>query len=257
MRNVFAIARRELLSFFVSPIAYFVITGFVLLSGYFFFRLLEVFNIVLMQYRGMPGYAGMQLPSLNEFVVGNFFMTLLTILVFAIPLITMRTVAEERRTGTFELLATSPLSVWEIVVGKYLATATIIALMVCLAGIFPALLVIYANPEVAPILSGLFGVLLCALGFASIGVAVSAFCESQTVAGFLTMVLLLLLYVIYSPSEAAQGPVEMVLQHLSPIEQTQDLVKGLIKLGALAYHLSVIALGIFVAQRALEAQRWR
>jgi ABC-2 type transport system permease protein len=122
MRQVLNICRRELLAFFVSPIAYFLTAGFILLGGYFFFMSLGVFNYILAQMRAMPYYRDpSQLPNLNYVVVGPFYQTLLVILVFVVPLLTMRVFAEERRRGTFELLVTSPLSVGEIVVGKLLS----------------------------------------------------------------------------------------------------------------------------------------
>ena len=116
MRNILAICKRELLSFFVSPIAYFVITGFTLLVGYFFFNL---FSIFLQQYQMAPylQMRGMPLPNLNQVIVEGLYQTMIVILVFLVPLLTMRIVAEDKRRGTFELLLTSPVSVSEIVPG--------------------------------------------------------------------------------------------------------------------------------------------
>lgn len=261
MRNTFAICRRELLSFFVSPIAYFVITGLILLCAYFFFNLLGTFNILLARYASMPmqfrGSLG-QL-NLNQFVVEGLYHTLLVILVFLIPLLTMRTFAEEKRRGTFELLITSPVSVSDIVFGKFIAVG--IVLFVLLLGVFcfPLLLVIFGRPapELAPILSGLLGLTLCALAFASVGMAVSSCTENQIVAGVSSMVVLLLFYVIHAPAESIGGVAGDVLRYLSPIMQVDDMLKGVISIKALVYFLSVITFGIFLSQRALEAQRWR
>lgn len=258
MRNIISIFRRETLAFFVSPVAYFVIAGFVLLAGYFFFNLLQMYNLILARYAMMP-QMGMQAPNLNQWVVEGYYHTLLIILVFLIPVLTMRTIAEEKRRGTFELLATSPLSVREIVIGKFLGVGFIVLLMVALVAIFPLLLVYFGNPgpEWKPIVSGLVGVLLCALGFASVGIAISAFTENQVIAAVTSMVALLLLYVIHSPAEALGGAMGDLLVYLSPVMQARDLLKGVISLKAIIYFLSLITLGLFLSQRALDAQRWR
>jgi ABC-2 type transport system permease protein len=256
MRNILAIFKREVLSFFVSPVAYFVITGFVLLGGYFFFNLLGVYNLVIARYAMMP-QMGMQAPNLNQWVVEGFYHTLLVILVFLIPLLTMRIVAEEKRRGTFELLATSPLHVRDIVLGKFLGVAFVIVIMAVLVSAFPLLLCVYGNPEVGPILSGLLGITLCSLGFASVGMAVSSFTENQIVAGICSMVTLLLLYVIHSPAESLGGGAGTMLVYISPVMQVKDLLHGVISLKSIVYFLSLISLGLFLSQRALDAHRWR
>lgn len=256
MRNVFAICKRELLSFFVSPIAYFVITGFTLLVGFFFFQGLAFFARIF-EMAPMMNFRPGQMPNLNEYVVQGLYQTMIVILVFMVPLLTMRTIAEEKRRGTFELLITSPLSILEIVLGKFMGLSVVILIMLGITFIFPGLLIVYGNPEVAPILSGFFGVVLCTLAFASIGMAASSFTENQIVAGISSMVALLLLYVIQSPSETTGGTVAEVLRYLSPVSQVTDLIKGVISLKSIVYFVSLIVFGLFLSQRALEAHRWR
>jgi ABC-2 type transport system permease protein len=256
MRGVLAICKRELLSFFVSPVAYFVVTGFTLLAGYFFFQYLSFYNRVLAS-APMLNFQPGQVPNLNEFVIQNFFLTLVVILVFTIPLLTMRIMAEEKRRGTFELLLTSPLSVTEIVLGKFLGLAAVILIMLGLAGAFPFWLILYSNPEALPVLSGFVGVVLCTLAFASIGMACSSFTENQIVAGISSMVALLFLYVVQSSAEGLTGVTADVLRYLSPMLQVSELVKGVISLKSLAYFASLIVLGLFISQRAVEARRWR
>lgn len=257
MRNVLAICKRELLAFFVSPIAYFVITGFALLVGFFFFNYLAFFARMFEMSQMMAFRGGGELPNLNQVVVEGLFQTMVVILVFLIPLLTMRIVAEEKRRGTFELLITSPVSVTEVVVGKFLSLAVVIVAMLSISFIFPLLLMVYGNPEIPPIISGFVGVVLCALGFASIGMAVSSFTENQIVAGVSSMVVLLLLYVIQAPAESLGGTSAEVLRYLSPIDQVQQFLRGVISLKSVTYFASLILLGIFLSQRALEAHRWR
>lgn len=259
MRNIIAVCRRELLSFFVSPIAYFVITGMILLGAYFFFNLLSTFNMIVARYAGMPMRGSMGQLNLNQFVIEGYYHTLLVILVFLIPLLTMRVIAEERRSGTFELLVTSPLSVSEIVLGKFLGVASVILIMLLAIFVLPLLLIIFGNPapEILPMLSGFLGLFLISVGFASIGMAVSSFTENQIVAGVSSMVVLLLLYVIHAPAESLGGTAGEVLNYISPIMQVQDLFKGVISLKSLVYFVSLIMFGLFLSQRALEAYRWR
>jgi ABC-2 type transport system permease protein len=257
MRNVLSICKREILAFFVSPIAYFVVTGFVLLAGFFFFGLLGNFNAWLARFAAMPYRGAMEAPNLNQWVVEGFYHTLIVVLVFLVPLLTMRLIADERRTGTFELLVTSPVSVGEIVLGKFLGVAFVIFVMITLVSLFPLILYAFGNPEVPPILSGYLGLLLCSLSFASVGMAVSSFTENQIVAGISGMVTLLLLYVLHSFAEPLGGVWADVAAYISPAMQVQDPIKGVITIKSAVYFISLITLGLFLAQRALEAYRWR
>lgn len=256
MRNIWAICKRELLAFFVSPIAYFVITGFTLLVGFFFFNHLSYFA-QMVEMSAMLSLRGKDLPNLNQTVIEGVYQTMVVILVFLIPLLTMRTIAEEKKKGTFELLITSPVSVSQIVLGKFLSIALVLIVMLSVNLIFPALLIKYGNPEILPIVSGFIGLVLCSLGFASIGMAVSSFTENQVVAGVVSMVTLLLLYVIQAPAESLGGTAAEVFRYLSPVDQLQDLLRGIITLKSVMYFVSLTVIGLFLSQRALEAYRWR
>ena len=256
MRTIWAICKRELLAFFVSPIAYFVITGFTLLVGFFFFNHLSYFA-QLVEMSAMISLRGRELPNLNQTVIEGVYQTMVVILVFLIPLLTMRTIAEEKKKGTFELLITSPVSVSQIVLGKFFSIAIVLIIMLSVNLIFPALLITYGDPEILPIVSGFLGLVLCSLGFASIGMAVSSFTENQVVAGVISMVTLLLLYVIQAPAESLGGTAAEVVRYLSPVDQLQDLLRGIITLKSITYFISLIVVGLFLSQRALEAYRWR
>jgi ABC-2 type transport system permease protein len=263
MRNVISILRREVLSFFVSPIAYFVITGFLLLAGYFFFNLLAYFNLMIQRYNALAAYRqGLEAPNLNQLVVEPYYHTLLVILVFLIPVLTMRAIAEERKRGTFELLMTSPLSVGQIVLGKFLGVGFVVLIMSLLIFAFPLLLVVLGDPgpELKPVLNGLLTVFLCGLSFSAVSMAVSSFTENQIVAAISGMVTLLLLYVIHSPAETLEESWKWgaaVLRYLSPVMQAQEMIRGVFSLEAAVYFLSLILVGLFVSGRALDAQRWR
>ncbi len=257
MRNSIAIFKREVLSFFVSPVAYFVIAGFVLLAAYFFFNLLFVYNVWLARFAQMPQMMGDARPNLNQIVIENYFQTLVLVLVFLVPVLTMRTIAEEKRSGTFELLITSPLSVKEIVFGKFLGVGFVVLVMLGISLAFPAILCIYGNPEIKPILTGFLATLLAGLAFTSIGMAISAFTSNQVVAGVTSMVALLLLYVIHSPAENADGVVRTILEYLSPPLQAREMIKGVLSLDSLVYFVSLVALGLTMSARALDSERYR
>jgi ABC-2 type transport system permease protein len=156
------------------------------------------------------------------------------------------------------LLITSPVSIFEIVAGKFAALSLIVLLMLGLAAVFPFLLCVYGNPEVAPIVSGFVGVALYTLAFVSVSMAVSSFTENQVVAGVTSMVLLLLLFMVERIAGGAQeGLLYSVAQYLSPYRQASVFIMGVVSLKAVVYFISLIVLGLFVSQRALEAYRWR
>ena len=257
MRNVIAIAKRELLSLFVSPVAYIVLGAFGVLSAYFFYLILFYYNVYVVQAAQMP-WAGSQVPSINQFVIEQYFRTLLVVLVFLIPILTMRTIAEERRRGTFELLITSPVSVLEIVLGKFLGTGVLVVAMILLAAVYPLFLPFVADPELAPLFSGIGGVILFALGLSAVGIAASSYTENQIVAAASSMMVLLLLYVIQAPAEESGNTfVYEFLRFISPNAQVDGFIKGVISLKSGFYFVSLITLGIFLSVRALESHRYR
>ncbi len=257
MKNILTIAGKELRSYFVSPIAYVVLTGFLLLGGWFFFNLLARFNFLLNIYSALRNPEAMAHLNLNEFVIAPLLHNLSVVLVILVPVITMRSFAEEKRAGTYELLMTSPLSVTEIVLGKFLGAFGFTLIMVALTGIYPLLLAIYGNPEAGVMAAGYIGLLLLATSFVSVGLLTSSLTENQIVAAVSCLVALLLLYVISWPAESAGGVVGGVLQYLSLTEHFSEMVKGLIDTRDLVYFATVIVLSLFLTQRSVESIRWR
>lgn len=258
MRNTLTIAAREIRSYFVSPVAYVVLTGFLLLAGWFFFNLLARFSYLLQVYGGM-GRAGAELErlNLNEFVLSPLLHNLSVVLVILVPVISMRTFAEEKRLGTFELLLTSPLKVGEIVAGKFLGALAFITLMLALTGIYPILLVVYGNPETGIMLAGYLGLYLVAASFLSIGLLTSSLTENQIIAAVSCLVALLLLYVINWPADTSTPTIGAVLHYLSVTEHFSEFVKGVIDSRAIAYFLSLTAAALFLTHRSVESLRWR
>lgn len=257
MKNILVIAGKEIRSLFVSPIAYVVLTGFLLLGGWFFFNLLFRFSYLLTLYTSLQNFEGLQGLNLNEHVISPLLHNLTIVLVIMVPVITMRSFAEEKRNGTYELLLTSPLTVTQIVLGKFLGSLFFIFVMILLTGIYPAILLLYGNPELGILAAGYLGLLLLGTVFVSVGLLTSSLTENQIVAAVSCFVVLLLLYVLSWPSETAGAALGDVLKYLSVIEHFSDMVKGVIDTRNLVYLLSLILLSLFLTHRSVEASRWR
>jgi ABC-2 type transport system permease protein len=257
VKNILAIAAKDIRSQFVSPIAYVVLTGFLLLAGWFFFNMLMRFNFLQQLYLSFRNPEAMERLNLNEFVIAPLLHNLSVVLVILVPVITMRSFAEEKRSGTYELLMTSPLTITEIVLGKFLGAFVFVLVMVLLTAIYPLILLLYGNPEPGVILSGLLGLLLLATAFVSVGLLTSSFTENQIIAAVTCLVALLLLYVISWPAETAGETMGAVLKYVSLTEHFGELVKGVIDTRDLVYFFTIIVLALFLTQRSVESLRWR
>jgi len=257
VRNVLAIAAKDIRSYFVSPIAYVVMTGFLLLGGWFFFNLLARFNLLLQLYSSFQNPEALQRLNLNDLVIAPLLHNLSVVLVILVPVITMRAFAEEKKSGTYELLMTSPVSVTEVVLGKFLGAFVCVAAMLVLTAVYPAILLAYGNPEIGVVLGGFLGLLLLATAFLSVGLLTSSLTENQIIAAVSCLVVLLLLYVIAWPADTAGEVMGAVLRYLSLTEHFAEMVKGVIDTKDVVYFLSVILLALFLTHRSVESLRWR
>jgi ABC-2 type transport system permease protein len=257
MRNALVIAGREIAAYFVQPIAYVVMTVFLLLGGWFFFALLRRFDLVQQMYLAMQNPMALQRMNLNEMVIQPLLHNLAIVLVILVPAITMRSFAEEKRAGTYELLLTAPVRTGEVVAGKFIAAAVLILLMVVLAGIFPLILVLFGNPELGVMASGYLGLAFLGLAFVAVGLFTSSVTQNQIIAAISCFGALLLLYVISWPAETGGGSWSGLLRYLSLPEHFATMVRGLISTKDIVYFLSVIAVALFLTQRSVESVRWR
>ncbi|OGP20760.1 MAG: hypothetical protein A2038_09870 [Deltaproteobacteria bacterium GWA2_57_13] len=257
VRVIGVIAGKEIRSFFVSPIAYVSLTGFLLVSGWFFFNLLFRFDHLVTLYSGLQNSQGLQSLNLNEQVIAPLLHNLAIVLLIMVPIMTMRSFAEEKRTGTYELLLTSPLTVPQIVLGKFLGCLTFVWLMILLTGIYPAILLLYGNPEVGVLAAGYLGLYLLAAVFVSVGLLTSSLTENQIIAAVLCFVILLLLYLLAWPAETIGPRPGKILKYLSVIEHYGEMVKGLIDTQGIVYFLSLAFFSLFLTHRSVEASRWR
>ncbi len=257
MRNAFTIAGREIRSYFSSPVAYVLLAAFLALAGYFFYALLTAFNQALALYSMMRQPEMLQRFNLNEMVLQPLMQNMSVLLMFIIPALTMRMFPEEKRSGTYELLLTSPVRIGEIVAGKFLGGLALVVLMVALSGIFGFLLSRYGNPEIPMMLSGYLGLFLVAVAFLAIGTLISSFTDNVVVAYIGTLFALLVLYTIGWLGEAVQGFWASVVRYVSITDHYQALLKGVIDTKNLVYFATILIVALFLTHRSVESVRWR
>lgn len=250
-----AIYKRELAFFFSSIIAYVVLTVFLLIAGYFFYNLLAYFNLISMRAMQNP-YLAKQL-SLTDGVLQPLFGNISIVLLLILPLLTMRLLSEERKSGTAELLFTYPIRDMDVILGKYFATLTVFAAMLALTLLYPLLLGKYANPEVGPILSGYLGLLLMGMAFIAMGLFFSSLGENQIVAGILTFGFGLLFLIIGWVGPFVSPSVAKIVSQLSILEHLDNFTKGVIDTNDIIYYLNFSIFFIFLSSRVLESNRWR
>jgi ABC-2 type transport system permease protein len=255
MRNIVAIAHKELRSYFASPIAYVVVGFFALLFGYFFVSTLSVMVSLSMQ-AGMFG-GGPQSININEFMLRPLLSNTAIILLFFLPFVTARAYAEEKKSGTIELLLTSPLSDLEIILGKFLGALALFVLMLAVTAVHMTVLFWYGEPELGPMLSAYLGLLLMGASFISVGLLVSSATRNQIVAGVTTFALLLLFWVMTWMADSVGPTGQAVLTYLSILEHFDDFSKGVIDTKHVTYYVSFIAFGLFLTAKAVDTERWR
>lgn len=254
MRNVLAIAGRELRSYFASPIAYVVVGLFALLFGYFFYAILVFFSEQSMRMGMMGGPASL---NVNQMMLRPLLLNTSVILLFVLPMLTMRSFSEEKRSGTFELLLTTPLTDWQIVFGKFLGAMALYALMLAISLLDIALLFWYGNPEWKPIATGYLGLLLMGGCFIALGLFISSLTKNQIVASVITFSAFLMLWVINWIGESAGPVTRQILSALSITEHFEDFVKGVLDTRHVIYYLSFITFGLFLTAKSVDSERWR
>ena len=253
MSNVLAIAQKELKSYFASPIAYIVIGFFALVFGWFYYVSVNYFLQASLQ-MGMPGAGQI---NINTMAIRPLLQNVSVVALFVLPLITMRTYAEEKRSGTIELLLTSPVTDTQIVLGKFFGAVALYAVMLAVTLIHIGILFIYGNPEWKPILTGYLGLLLMGAAFLSIGLLISSLTRNQIVAGMATFATLLLLWTVNWMSESASPNMQKVLSALSITERFDDFSKGVLSVSHLVYYVSFITFGLFLTAKSVDSERWR
>src|SRR6476469_9074440 len=241
VRNILAIAGKELRSYFASPIAYIIIGLFALLFGWFFYVYLHVF---VEQSQRMEMIRGV----LQNAAV---------IILFVMPMITMRTYSEEKRSGTIELLLTSPLTDLDIILGKFLGAMGLYAAMLAITLIHVGLLFVFGNPEWRPVVTTYLGLLLMGGCFISVGLLISSLTKNQIVSGMVTFAVFLLLWVINWIASFTGPTTQSVLNYLSITDHFDDFTRGILDTKHLIYYFSVMSFGLFLTSRSVDTERWK
>ncbi len=254
MRNVWTIYRKELKSYFASPIAYLLIAVFALIFGYFFYVATAIFVSrgieSQMSGRGMP-------MDVNEWVIRPLLMNVSVIGLFLIPMITMRLFAEEKRTGTIELLLTSPVRDLEIITAKWLAALTLYASVLGVSALNMTFLFVYGKPDWRPILVGYLGLLLQGGALLAVGTFISTTTRNQIIAGGGTFAACLLLWILDWVSAYETAAWAKVLSYMSVVTHFEPFSKGVLDSKDIVFYLSVIFFGLFLTARSMESLRWR
>ena len=249
------IFKKEMRLYFGSPVAYAVATFFLFITAFFFAPSFIQYAEFSLRAAMQPGMG----PSLNatENILRPLTYNMAVVLLFFIPMLTMRLFAEEKRAGTMELLLTYPLRDGEVLAGKFLASLCLYALILVLTLFYPATVAWFTKIEWGAVLSGYLGLFLIGAAFLSVGLFVSSTTENQIVAGFGTFGALLALWLLGWFADSAQGALRTVVQQTAIIEHMDGFAKGVIDTKDLIYYLSVIAFALFLTLRSLESKRWR
>ncbi len=258
MRNIAAIFHKELKTYFTSPIAYVLAAVFLVITGYFFYGMTVTFSnecLYYMQYASR--YGGMPALNLNQQVIRGMFGLISFISLFIIPMLTMRLYAEEKRSGTMELLMTSPVRITETLLGKFFACFSLYAVIIGLTVLYQIILGVYGHPDWGPVLSGYLGTLLMGAAFIAVGIFASSVTESQIIAVVLGFGALLLFWVIGSASIFTRPGAGKIFSYLSILTHMLPFQKGVIDTQHILFYLSFIGFFLFLTVKVVESQRWR
>ena len=255
MKNLWIVAKKELRTYFTSPIAYVIMTVFMVLVGFFFYSLVYWFNAQAMQMAQNQYYANQI--NINQMLFSPLFHNISIILLLMLPLLTMRLFAEEKKIGTEELLYTSPISVSEIILGKFLASLLVLLAMLSLTALLSIFTFLYGKPELAPVLMGYLGLFLLGAAFIAIGLFFSSVTDNQIVAAVLTFGALLLFWIISWASNAATGFWKDVLNYVSFFQHFDNMTQGILDTTDVVYYLSFAFFGLFLTHTAIQSRRWR
>ena len=255
MRSLSAVFKREVQSYFTQPIAYVVMGGVLLIVGFLYYLSFRWF--VGMSFETMHNPMLTRELDLGAMVVSSTLSIIGVVSVFAVPLLTMRLWAEEKRSGTVELLLTFPLRHSAIVFGKFLAALTVYALLLCLTTLYPVMTACFGAFDPGPLLSGYLGTLLLGATLLSLGFLCSTWTENQIVACTLAWAGGLCFWLIGHPADFAGGKLGMVFTHLSFANHHEHFIKGVIQTQDIAFFVLFSLFSLFLTIRSIASTRWR
>lgn len=255
MKGWWSVLRKEFANFFVSPIAYAVTAIFLLITGFFFWANMWLLSEISIKAAGNPAFAARV--NITDLVLRPLAQNMCIVLLFVMPLLSMRLFSEEKRSGTIELLFTYPITDFAVMIGKYLAALLVLVIM--LAGTFtlPVMMFALGDPDPGSVLTIYLGLLLMGLAFIALGMFVSSMTENQIIAAAVSFGLALLFYVMSWLSGMAGEEVGFVIRQLSVLQHLDSFNRGIISLSDVSYFVLFAAFFLFLTMRTLETYRWR
>ena len=254
VRNILAIAGKELRSYFASPMAYIIIGLFAAIFGFFYIAAVTWFADAS---AGMGFRSGPQTMNINQDLIRPVLLNATVVMLFLLPMVTMRSYAEEKRSGTMELLLTTPLTDLQIIVGKFLGAVGLYAAMLLVTLVYIAFLFLYSTPEWKPLLAAYLGLLLLGSGFIAFGLFISSLTRNQIVAAVGTFTLFLILWILDWLGDQGGPTTQTVVSYLSITKHFDDFAKGIIDTKHVVFYLSFITLGLFLTAKSVDSERWR
>jgi len=255
MTGWYSVFRKETANFFVSPIAYAVIASFLLISGFFFWANVSFMSIISLQAANNPMISARI--NLTDVVVRPLVQNMAIILLFLMPLLTMRLFSEEKKSGTIELLLTYPMTDLGVLTGKFLAVSFLLVVMLAGTFSFPVMLAGIGKPDFGILASGYLGLLLMGGAFMALGMFISSLTENQIVAAAISFGSALLCWVLSWSSSLAEETVGGILRQLSILEHMDSLNKGILSLSDISFFVLFTAFFLFLTLRSIETYRWR
>ena len=263
MRNILTIAGKEIRIYFTTATSYVLLGVFASIIAYFFQSLVGEFQRTVAQSVQMNAEWVLEQLNLTDFVIYPLIMNIGVIFIFLTPILTMRLIAEERRSKTLELLMTTPVRPIEIVLGKYVAALTIMLAMLAVTLLFPLIVSLMgAAQDASPIdwrtvASGYLGASLLGAAFIAIGLLTSSVTDNPIVAAILGFFILLMFYIVGASGQGQDGPLKSVTEYISLGGHLQSFARGVIRTPAIIYYLSLAGFALFLSYRVVEAERWR
>lgn len=263
MFGFWPVYKREFKTYFQSPSTYVVMALLFLILGVIFQDIMFLFSRLSLS-AGQMNMWGQSNPAPNatEFIVRNVFQIMVSLILFTIPLLSMRLIADEKSRGTFELLVTCPISDWAILLGKYLALVSVGVIIIALSALYPAIVWMAGKangsaPEWPIVISSWIGLVLIFAAYAAFGLMASSFTENQITAAVVTLIGLILWNVLGSFQVESHPLLRDILQELAAAKHTDNFIKGVLMLKDFAFYLLASFLFLFIASKTLEARRWR
>lgn len=252
----FPIYRRELKSYLTSPTVYVCVALFLFMSGLIFYGIMNDFSRASSdaEYRQENNIGTVNFTLL---VVRQMFFALNFLLIFIVPIFTMRQLAEEKKTGTFELLKSLPFTDWNIVMAKFLSAYTVVAGMLVLSGYYGLVMMKYGNPEMPVFAVAMLGALMASAAYTAIGLFASALSENQIVSAIVAFVLLMFFFLVGEFIPPESRGIGRLLEILSLRYHTDQFARGLLRLEDAAYFMLLVIIFLFLTTRTLELRRWR